>query len=56
MFFKSKVPMVYAVVAVDKANNIEVFKTTNHAKMLATVRKVSAEQKQYKVLRQAIGN
>lgn len=56
MFCKSKVPMAYAVVTVDKDNKIEIFKTTNHAKMLATVRKVSAEQKQYKVLRQAIDN
>lgn len=46
--------MIYAVVTVDKANNIQIFKTTRHSKMMDTVRYAIKKQLQYKVLRQAV--
>lgn len=50
----ANVTTAYAVVVVDKKNKTEVYKTTDHAKMMAQVRQAAAEQKQYKVLRQAL--
>lgn len=50
----ANVPMMYVVVVVDKDSNVEIFKTTKHREMMAKVRQVAADQKQYTVLRQAI--
>ena len=46
--------ILYAVITVDKNKNLNIFKTTNHAKMLDTVRQAAREQVQFKVLRQAV--
>ena len=45
--------MLYAVITFTN-EGMEIFKTTDHAKMLDQVRKVSAECKQYKVLRKVL--
>jgi len=45
--------MLYAVITFTN-EGMEIFKTTDHSKMLDQVRKVSAECKQYKVLRKAL--
>lgn len=46
--------ILYAVITVDKDKNLKISKTTDHAKMLDTVRQAAKEQMQFKVLREAV--